>query len=305
MAPYIAQRLLWLVPVLLFVSLITFVLMHAVEGGPWDEEKLLPPEVVENLNRRYGLDRPVWRQYLGFVTNALQGDLGVSFQRQDAPVTRIIISGFKVSAVLGVLAAGVAVSAGVGLGVVAATRSGRWLDYLGVLFASAGSAVPVFVLSIFLVYVFGVRLQLLPVFGWGNWQNAVLPVVALSAAPMAYLARLTRASLLEVLGEDYMQTARAKGLGSAAVLYRHGLRNALIPVLTAIGPISAGLITGSFMVEHIFAIPGVGRLFIQSVMARDYGVIMGTTLFFGVVIAAANLAVDLAYAVLDPRIRHR
>ncbi|HEY4684606.1 MAG TPA: ABC transporter permease [Dehalococcoidia bacterium] len=316
MAAYALRRLLWLIPALLFISLVTFALMHAVEGGPWDSERRLPDSVVENLNRKYGLDKPVWRQYLDFVANALQGDLGISYQRQDKPVTGIILDGFRVTAVLGLLALAAATAGGIGLGVFAALHRNRLPDYAGVLLASLGSAVPAFVLGVCLVYIFGVKLHLLATFGWDTsdglvpgwlppWKQLALPVVTLAALPGAYLARVTRASLLEVLGQDYIRTARAKGLPGAAILWRHSLRNAAIPVLTVVGPMTAALVTGSFVIEQLFSVPGTGRLFVQSVNARDYGLIMGTTLFYATVIVIANLAVDLAYAFVDPRIRYR
>lgn len=305
MLSYIIGRVLWLIPVLLFISLITFTLMHSVQGGPWDQEKKLPDAIVQNLNHKYGLDKPVWRQYADFLWNALHGDLGVSFQRQDKPVTDIILSGFKVTAVLGALAVGTAVVIGVTLGILAAVNRNSVADYLSVFLASIGSAIPSFALAIFLIYIFSVKLKVLPVFGWGSWQQAILPVATLAALPTAYLARITRASMLEVLRQDYIRTARAKGLTTALVLYRHGFRNALIPIITAIGPIAAGLVTGSFIVEQVYAIPGSGRLFVHSLNARDYGMIMGTTLFYAVIIAIANLAVDVGYAIVDPRIRYR
>ncbi len=316
MSGYIARRILWLVPVLFFISLITFTLMHSVEGGPWDEEKKLPDNVIENLNRKYGLDKPVWRQYVSFVTNALKGDLGISFRRQDQPVTQIILTGFKVTAVLGLMAVVTATTIGIGLGVLAAVNRNGVLDYVSVMLASLGSAIPGFALGIFLIYFFSVRIHALPTSGWNAsaglipgvlppLKQAIMPVITLSALPMAFLARVTRASMLEVLRQDYIRTARAKGLRSLTILYRHSIRNALIPVLTIIGPITAGLVTGSFIVEQLFSIPGVGRLFVQSINARDYGVIMGTTLFYAVIIALANLAVDVTYAIADPRIRYK
>lgn len=316
MAAYVIQRLLWLVPVLLFVSLVTFLLMHSVEGGPWDEDRKLPDNVVENLNRRYGLDKPIYEQYADFLLSALKGDLGVSYTRQDKPVTDIILSGFKVSAVLGMIALVLATTTGISLGVFSAMNRNRAPDYAGVMLASIGSAIPSFVLGIFLIYVFAVQLGWLRSFGWDTrngliegWlpplRQVILPVITLAALPAAYLARITRASVLEVLQQDYVRTARAKGLGSAAVLTRHIMRNAAVPILTVIGPIAAALITGSFVIEYMFSIPGVGRLFVQSVNARDYGMIMGTTLFYAAIIVVANLAVDLMYAVFDPRIRYR
>jgi oligopeptide transport system permease protein len=305
MSGYIFRRILWMVPVLLFISLITFALMHSVEGGPWDQEKKLPDAIVQNLNHKYGLDKPVWKQYLNFVWNALHGDLGVSFQRQDKPVTEIILSGFKVTAVLGMLAVATSMTIGISLGVLAAINRNSVADYASVFLASVGSAVPNFALSIFLIYVFSVKLHVLPVFGWGSVRQAVLPVATLSALPTAFLARVTRASMLDILRQDYIRTARAKGLTSLLVLYRHAFRNALIPIITAIGPIAAALVTGSVVIETVFAIPGTGRLFVHSLNARDYGMIMGTTLFYAVVIAVANLAVDITYAIVDPRIRYR
>jgi oligopeptide transport system permease protein len=290
--------------------------MHSVEGGPWSEERPLPPAVVENLDRKYGLDKPVWRQYLDFLANAVQGDLGISYQGQDRPVTEILLRAFRVTAVLGLVALAVATVIGVGLGVASATNRNKAVDYASVLFASAGAAVPGFVLAVFLIYIFGVQLHLLPTFGWDTrnglvegWlprpEQMVLPVITLAALPAAYLARITRASLLDVLRQDYVRTAQSKGLGRTAVLLRHSLPNAAIPVLTVIGPITAALLTGSFIVEYMFSIPGTGRMLVQSINARDYGMIMGTTLFYTAVIAIANLAIDLAYAAVDPRIRYR
>jgi oligopeptide transport system permease protein len=331
MGSYIARRVFWLLPLLFFVSLITFLLMHAVEGGPWDSERKLPPNVVENLNRKYGLDKPVWpvtltdegfpvritldSQYTNFVLNALQGDLGVSFRLQDRPVTQAILNTFKVSAVLGTLAVAMACSIGVCLGVMAALHRNGPIDYASVVLGSAGSAVPSFVLGIFLIYIFGVELHLLATFGWDTrdgmipgWlpklNQLVLPVVTLAALPTAYLARVTRASMLEVLRQDYVRTARAKGLRTRSVLFQHTFRNAVIPILTVAGPIAAELVTGSFIVEQLFAVPGVGRQFVQSIDGRDYGMIMGTTLFYAAVIAVANLIVDISYAFVDPRIRY-
>jgi oligopeptide transport system permease protein len=316
MAAYVFRRLLWLGPALLFISLVTFGLMHAVKGGPWDSERRLAPAVVDNLNRKYGLDEPLWRQYVTFVGNAVQGDLGISYQRQDKSVTQIILSGFRVTAVLGVMAMALATLVGVSLGVVSALNRNHLGDYAGVLFATLGSAVPAFVMGVFFIYLFGVELRWLPTFGWDvhrglvpgwlpRWDQMILPVVTLALLPAAYLARVTRASLLDVLQQDYMRTARAKGLGRGAVLWRHAMRNAAIPIVTIIGPITAALITGSFIIEQLFSVPGTGRLFVQSVTERDYGMIMGTTLFYATIVVIANLAVDITYAFVDPRIRYR
>ncbi len=316
MAAYVFRRILWLGPTLLFILLITFALMHAIDGGPFDPDKIgVPPERVEALNRKYGLDKPVWRQYVDFLANAVQGDLGISFQKQDKDVTALIVSKFRVTAVLGALTIGLASVAGVGLGVLAALHRNHLPDYAGVFFASVGAAIPAFVWGILLVYVFAVGLHWLPTSGWNlrdglvpdrlpPWQQAVLPVITLAALPTAYLARVTRASVLDVLGQDYLRTARAKGLSDRAVFYRHAFRNAVIPILTVMGPLSAALLTGSFIIEQLFSLPGTGRLFIESVGQRDYGLIMGATIFYGLVIAVANLVVDVSYAAVDPRIRY-
>jgi oligopeptide transport system permease protein len=295
MGAYLVQRVLWLVPVLLGVALITFVLMHQVPGGPWDRAKRLPPDAVENVNRAYGLDRPLWEQFGDYLLGLARGDLGVSFRSNNRPVAEVLADGIRVSATLGLLALAVIVSA---------LRKNTVLDGAAAGFATLGASVPSFILGMLLLAVFTAQLHWLPSGGWGSPKQAVLPVIALSALPAAYIARITRAAMLDVLHQEYVRTARAKGLSERAVVSRHMLRNALIPVLTVIGPIAAMLVTGSFIVEQLFAIPGVGRAFVTGIQARDYGVIMGVTLFYTFTVALANLAVDLVYAVLDPRIRY-
>lgn len=305
MTAYLIRRLLWLVPVFIFVAAVTFVLMHSVSGGPWDREKPLPPQAVEQLNRKYGLDRPLWEQFGGYLLGLLHGDLGVSFRQSDRPVAEIIGDGVKVSATLGGLAMLLATLVGVPLGIVAALRRNGVLDYLSVSLATLGASTPNFVLGIVLIVIFASTFHLLPTIGWGSWKQAIMPVIALSALPAAYLARITRASTLEVLQQEYVRTAWAKGLSARAVILRHVARNALIPVLTLAGPLAAALVTGSFIIESQFAIPGVGRAFVTAIFGRDYGVIMGVTLFYALVVAMANLAVDVACAAADPRIRYR
>lgn len=304
MTRYVAQRVLWLLPVLLGVSLLTFVIMHFVPGGPWDEEKPLAPTVVENLNRKYGLDQPVWRQYVAFVWNALRGDLGVSYTYQDRTVTSIILQGLPKTATIGLLAGVISLGVGVPLGIAAAVRRNSVADYLSAGLATLFAATPGFVLAFLLVIVFSIKLHLLPTSGWGTPRHLVMPAIALAALPAAYIARISRASMLDALRQDYVRTAYAKGLGRAVVNRRHVLKNALIPVLTVLGPELAGLITGSFIIEQVFSVPGTGRLFVQGVFQRDYGLIMGTVLFYAAVVAALNLAVDLLYAVVDPRVRY-
>jgi len=312
MTGYVLRRLLWLAPVLFFVTLITFVLMHLVPGGPWDtKDRPISPQLREQLESKYGLDEPVWQQFLTFSWNALHGDLGVSFQYQDRSVTEIIREGMEVSAVLGLMALAFALVVGVTLGVVAAVKQNSPIDYASVFLSTFAASTPSFVLGILLIVVFAVQLGWLPVFGWEkawwlfpNWKQAILPTVTLGALPAAYVARITRASVLEVLQQDYVRTARAKGLHERLVLGRHVLKNAVVPILTVSGPIAASLVTGSFIVETVFAIPGLGKQFVASVFQRDYGMIMGTTIFYAAVIAMANLVVDMMYVAVNPRIRY-
>jgi oligopeptide transport system permease protein len=317
MTAYAIRRILWLIPVLWAVATITFFLMHAVPGGPFTQEKKLPESIIIALNRRYNLDEPLWKQYLLYLWNLLHGDLGLSF-RGDYEVTMLIRNGFFVTAQLGILAFIVAAVFGIGLGVLSALNQNGPLDYLGVFVATVGAALPNFILATFLIIIFAVNLGWFDILGWGGpervgdaldpsvWhiKKLVLPVVSLSFLPTAYIARVTRASMLEVLRQDYIRTARAKGLADQVVIIRHAIKNAMIPVLTLMGPIAAALVTGSFIVENIYSIPGVGRAFVEAVLYRDYGMIMGTTLFYAAIVAVANLVVDLLYAVVDPRVRY-
>jgi oligopeptide transport system permease protein len=301
---YIVRRLLWMIPVLFSIASITFVLMHKVEGGPFTAEKSRPPAVEEALKRRYGLDKPLWVQYRTYMWNLTHGDLGISTRQSDRPVTKLIAQGLKVTVQLGVLALILALTVGFTLGTLAALNRNGLLDYVSVFFATVGASLPSFVLAVFLIIIFAVNLHWFDILGWGEPRKMVLPVVALSLLPAAFLARITRASMLEVTAQDYVRTARAKGLGEHSVVIGHIIKNGMIPVLTLIGPITANLITGSFVIESIFSIPGIGRAFVVSVFDRDYGLIMGTTLFYTFIVVLANLLVDITYAVVDPRIRY-
>jgi oligopeptide transport system permease protein len=305
MLTYILQRLLWLVPVLFVIAVITFTLMHLVPGGPWDTDRRLPEAAEENLNERYGLDKSLPEQFADYMTGLVQGDLGVSYRSLNRPVRDIIWDGAQVSFTLGLLALAVSVAVGVPLGIVAALRQNTAIDYASVGFVSIGASLPSFVSGMLLLVVFSAQLHWLPTSGWGSPEQAIMPVIALSILPAAYIARVTRASMLEVLHQDYIRTARAKGLREQAIVMRHVVRNGLIPVLTVIGPIGAALVTGSFIIESLFAIPGIGRTFVTSIAARDYGVIMGTTLFYAVLVVLFNLVVDVLYFFVDPRIRYR
>ena len=306
MTGYIIRRVLWIIPVLLAVATVTFFLMHAVEGGPFDREKELPPNVKANLEAKYNLDKPLMARYGLYLVNLAQGDLGVSFEN-GREVNDIIREGLWVSLQLGIVAFLYAVIIGMSLGVVAALNHNRLPDYLSVFFSTAGTAMPNFILATFMVVIFSVQLGWFDVLGWelGNYRKMVLPTIALGTLPAAYIARITRASVLEVLNQDYIRTARAKGLQEYWVVFRHTIKNAMVPILTVMGPIFAFLVTGSFIVERVFAINGVGRHFVTAISSRDYGVIMGTTMFYATVVAVANLIVDITYAWVDPRIRYQ
>jgi oligopeptide transport system permease protein len=304
MGRFIIRRVLWLILVLFVVLLITFILMHLVPGGPWDREKALAPQVIEALNKRYGLDRPLWSQFITYIGGVLHGDLGVSYSYSDRTVLSILVHGIPKTATLGILAFIFAEAIGIPFGVAAALKQNSIIDYASVTFATIFASIPGFVLGILLMVVFSVYLHWLPTSGWGSIQQIIMPVFCLAALPAAQSARITRASTLEVMRQDYVRTARSKGLMESTVRIRHILRNSLIPVVTVAGPELANLITGSFIIENLFAIPGVGRLFVQGIFARDYTLIMGGILFYAFTIAILNLVVDILYATIDPRIRY-
>jgi len=301
---YIIKRILWIIPVLLAVAFITFSLMHLVPGGPWDRDKQLAPQVVENLNHKYGLDKPFVVQFKDFLWNTVHGNLGVSYSYQDRGVTNILLEGLPKTATLGIIAFILAILIGIPLGMVAALKQNSAVDYASVLFSTIFASIPGFVLGILLMIVFSVELHWLPTGGWGGIKQIIMPAFALAAMSAAYIARITRASMLEVMHQDYIRTARAKGLSERVILFRHALRNALIPVTTVAGPELAFLVSGSFIIENLFSIPGIGRLFVQGIFARDYGLVMGAILFYALAVALVNLIVDTLYAVVDPRIRY-
>jgi oligopeptide transport system permease protein len=301
---FIVKRFLWLLLVLVVVLLITFILMHLVPGGPWDREKALAPQVVAALNKKYGLDKPLWEQFVNYLWGILHGDLGISYSYADRNVTSILLQGLPKTATLGILAFILAEAVGIPFGMAAALRQNTAVDYSSVIFATIFASVPGFVLGILLMIVLSVMLHWLPTSGWGSPQQLIMPVICLAALPAAQSARITRASTLDVMRQDYIRTARSKGLMENVVRIRHIFRNSLIPVVTVAGPELANLVTGSFIIENLFAIPGIGRLFVQGIGARDYSLIMGGILFYAFTIAILNLAVDVLYAAIDPRIRY-
>ena len=304
MVSYIIRRILWAIPVLLVISLITFSLGHIIPGGPFDREKSLPQEIIANLEAYYGLDDPLWKQYTDYLWNALHGDLGPSYSSRSRTVNDIIKENFPVSAQLGVLALIIAMVVGIPLGMVSALKQNSYIDYFCMFFALLGVSVPAMTLGPVVVWFFALKLNILPVARWGTWQQAILPAFTLGIGSAALLARLTRASMLQVIREDYIRTARSKGVSEKNVTIHHALKNALIPVVTVLGPLFAYLVTGSLIVEQIFAIPGCGKYFITSVTNRDYPVILGIMLLYAFLIIVANLVVDLTYAWIDPRIKY-
>lgn len=334
MGRYIVRRLLWLVLVVFVVSLLTFGFAHAVPGGPFTREKALPEVVIKNLERKYNLDAPVWKQYVDYmgdivVPRVTQGELkgpvlenyliniplgngytlrwmdfGPSYASRSRTVNDIFRENLPVSFELGLYALCVALVIGLPFGILAALRQNSIWDYTAMGVAIFGVSAPVIVLGPFLIWIFAVELGWFMPTGWLSLQHKVLPAIALGTGSSAIIARLTRASLLQVIREDYIRTARAKGLIERVVIARHALRNSLIPVVTVLGPIFAYLVTGSFVTETIFGIPGLGRYFITSITNRDYPVITGTILLYAVILVLANLFVDITYAWLDPRIRY-
>ncbi|MDQ6682115.1 MAG: ABC transporter permease [Chloroflexota bacterium] len=304
MLGYIIRRVLWIIPVLFVVSVITFGLMHSAPGGPWSREKKLPDATVAALNAKYGLDDPIPIQYLKWVGGLLHGDLGPSYKYLDRSVNDIVADGIGTTVQLGIQAFLLSVIIGIPLGVIAALRHNGIPDYLATLVSVLGICTPSFVAAILLLVIFSVWLKWLPTFGWDSPANWILPTVALALFPIAQIARYTRASMLEVTRKDYVRTAHSKGLREGSIVVVHMIRNALIPVVTILGPILAFLITGSFIIEFVFSIPGIGRYYVTSIGQRDYGVIMAMTMIFAVAIAVMNLIVDVLYAYIDPRIRY-
>jgi oligopeptide transport system permease protein len=283
-----------------------FFLMRLAPGGPFDEEQAVPPEIAANLQAAYGLDQPVLVQYRNYLAGLLHGDLGPSFRIKDYSVVELIARGLPVTLTIGAAALALSLLLGVPLGLLAARRHNRWIDHAVMGIALAGIAVPNFVVAPVLALVFGVRLGWLPVAGWeaGSLRHVLLPAVTLALPFLAYIARLTRGSLLEVLQSPYIRTARAKGISGSAILRRHALRPTLLPVVSFLGPATAALLTGSLVVEQVFGLPGVGRYFVQGAINRDYTLVMGMVVFYASLILFLNLAVDLLYGWLDPRIRH-
>ena len=302
MTRYVFRRLGGAIIILWVIITVTFALMHAIPGGPFTTEKKLPPQVKASIEAKYHLDDPVWKQYGDYLGGVITGDLGPSYKYEGRSVNDIISDAFPISAQLGLLSLMVAVVGGIAAGAISAMRPNGIVDYAVTVLSTIGISVPTFIIGAVLVYVVGFELGWFPVALWRGPSYMVLPVLTLAAQPMAFIARLTRSGLLDVYQQEYIRTACAKGLSSWTILTRHALGNAILPVITYLGPLAASLLTGSFIVETIFAIPGLGQYFVTSIYNRDYTVILGITIFYSALVVFLNILVDMIYPLIDPRV---
>ena len=303
MVKYIVKRILLAIVTIWAVATLTFFLMNLVPGGPFLSEKAISPQATAALEAKYGLDKPMYQRYLTYMTDALHGDFGDSLKQRGRTVMSIIAMKFPVSARVGGISVLVALILGIPLGSIAALKRGKAADSVISVIATCGIAVPSFVICTVLMYFFGVKLGLLPTMGLQSAKHYIMPVIALSFYPTAYIMRLMRSSMLDGLGQDDLRTARATGLAGGKILFKHALRNAILPVVTYVGPMLAYTITGSFVVEKIFVIPGLGGEFITAINGRDYTLIMGTTIFLATLVIVMNVVVDIVYKIVDPRIK--
>ena len=303
MAKYIIKRIFMGVVTAFIVATLTFFIMNLVPGGPFLAEKAVPPRAQAAMEAKYGLDKPLGVQYLTYMSDLAHGNLGMSIKKRGRTVNQIIGDKFPVSARLGGIAVLTALIIGIPLGCFAAYKRGKTLDNIIIVFSTAGIAIPSFLTATLLMYFLSVRLKLLPTLGLNNARSYIMPVIALSLYPTCYVARLMRSSMLDVIGQDYMRTARAKGVNEFSSIFKHAMRNAILPVVTYVGPLIASLMTGSFIIEKIFTIPGLGHEFVGAITSRDYPLIMGTTIFLAVFVIFMNVVVDIVYAFVDPRIK--
>ena len=307
MARFLLHRLLTAIPTLLVIATLAFVLLHLTPGGPFDSGQVLVPQIQHAIEARFHLDEPVWRQYLRYLGDLARGDFGPSFQYRNTSVNELIAQGLPVDAAVGGSAILIALLAGGGIGLLAATRPGGWRDQLPMGLAMLGISVPVFVTAPLLILLFAMRLHWLPAGDWvaGSWRHLLLPALALALPYTAYIARIVRAAAIDALGQPWIRTARAKGLPMRTIVLRHALRPTLVPLVSFLGPALAGVLTGSIVIEQVFGLPGIGRLFVTGALNRDYTVVTGITVLYGALIIGFNLLVDLCYAWLDPRVRAR
>jgi oligopeptide transport system permease protein len=306
MTKYIIRRILGLIPTLFIIISLSFFIIRVAPGGPFSTERSLPKQVLENILKKYHMDEPLWKQYGRYLFDVVRGDLGPSFRLKDFDVSTLVIRSLPNSMVLGLMSLSIALLLGISAGIVSATRQNTAIDYASMAVAIIGISIPLFVIGPILVFVFALRLKWIPTSGWimagGSWKTVFMPVITLCLPYFAYIARLSRASILEVLRSDYVRTARAKGLGESAIMFRHILKGALLPVVSYLGPAFAGIVTGTVVVETIFRVPGLGLFFIQSALNRDYTLIMGTVIVYSAVLLVMNFLVDIVYGFMDPRI---
>jgi len=302
---FLCKKLSILLVSFFLIVTLTFILMKSIPGDPFMDEQAIPEEIMLSMRKHYGLDLPLHTQFLRYLKGIVTWDFGPSFKYEGRLVTEIISDGFPVSFTLGVEAVTLAVFGGISLGTLAALKRGKALDHLAMLVAVVGISVPSFILGSLLQYLFGMKLGWLPIARWGTFSQTVLPAIALASIPMAFIARLTRTNVIEVLEQDYILTAKAKGLSTLQIVLKHVLRNSLLPVVAYLGSFTAAILTGSFIIEKIFGIPGLGGWFVVSITNRDYTVIMGLTVFYSAILLMSIFGVDIICALLDPRIRNK
>jgi oligopeptide transport system permease protein len=309
MTRYIVRRLLGLIPTLFIIITLSFFIIRIAPGGPFAAEKELPQQVRENIERKYHMDEPLIQQYGRYLFDVIRGDLGPSFRYQDHDVNYYIFNALPNSLILGITSLGIAIVLGIGVGIISAVRQNSWADYTAMSVAVIGISVPLFVIGPVLMYFLALQWQLLPTSGWitgrNGWVTIIMPAVTLAFPYFAYIARLSRASIIEVLRSDYIRTAQAKGLRDNVIMFKHVLKGALLPVVSYLGPAFAGIVTGSVVVETIFRVPGLGRFFVQSAFNRDYTLIMGTVIVYSVILVGMNFLVDVIYSMLDPRVTYK
>ncbi len=309
MSRFIVRRFLSVIPTLFIIVTLSFFLIRLAPGGPFSGEKKLPPEIMANIMRKYHMDEPLLNQYFRYIGDVLHFDLGPSYRYKDQTVNDLIGNSFPVSILLGTIALGVALILGTLVGITSALKQNKWQDYAAMSVAVLGISVPLFVIGPILMLIFALKLKWLPTSGWLSSRagalTLIMPVATLMMPYFAYIARLSRGSLIEVLRSDYVRTARAKGLKESVVIRKHMLKGAMLPIVTYLGPAFSGIITGSVVVEQIFVIPGIGRIFVQSALNRDYTVIMGDVIVYSIILIAANFVVDILYGLLDPRISYK
>ncbi len=309
MSRFIVRRLLSILPTLFIIVTLSFFLIRLAPGGPFSREKKIPQEVLQNILKKYHMDEPLINQYFRYMGNVLRFDLGPSYRSKDHTVNELIGVAFPVSLHLGSMALGVALFLGVTVGIISALNQNKWPDYASMSVAVLGISIPLFVIGPILMLIFALKLKWLPTSGWINsragWATVVLPTITLMFPYFAYIARLSRGSIIEVVRSDYIRTARAKGLKESTVIWKHVLKGALLPVVTYLGPAFSGIVVGSVVVEQIFVVPGIGKIFVQSALNRDYTVIMGDVIVYSLILISANFIVDVLYSLLDPRISYK